>query len=94
MQRDSIPHVSPREKLLLRRFAAGMTDSQIASELGDRLSRIAAQRQRLAEKFDIRTPKKFATVAHELARHPSWKAFERQRRRKRWNGTPKEQSIF
>ena len=71
MQRDSIPHVSPREKLLLRRFAAGMTDSQIAGELGDRLSRIDAQRQRLAEKFDIRTPEKFATVANELAHWPS-----------------------
>jgi hypothetical protein len=48
-----------------------MTDSQIAGELGDRLSRIAAQRQRLAEKFDIRTPEKFATVANELAHWPS-----------------------
>ena len=83
MQRDSIPYVSPREKLLLRRFAAGMTDSQIAGELGDRLSRIAAQRQRLAEKFDIRTPEKFATVAKELARYSTWKAFERPRRLKR-----------
>ena len=82
MQRDSIPYVSPREKLLLRRFAAGMTDSQIASELGDRLSRIAAQRQRLAEKFDIRTPKKFATVANELARYPSWNVFEHARRQR------------
>ena len=71
MQRDSIPYVSPREKLLLRRFAAGMTDSQIAGELGDRLSRIAAQRQRLAEKFDTSTPEQLATVANELARHPS-----------------------
>ena len=83
MQRDSIPYVSPREKLLLRRFAAGMTDSQIAGELGDRLSRIAAQRQRLAEKFDIRTPEKFATVANELARHPSWNAFDHERPNRR-----------
>jgi hypothetical protein len=48
-----------------------LTDSQIASELRDRLGRIAAQRQRLAEKFDISTPEQLATVANELARHPS-----------------------
>ena len=82
MQRDSIPYVSPREKLLLRRFAAGMTDSQIGGELGDRLSRIAAQRQRLAEKFDIRTTEKFATVANELARHHSWDLQARYHRRR------------
>ena len=67
MQRDSIPYASPREKLLLRRFAAGMTDSQVAIELGDRPSRIASQRQRLAEKFDIRTPEQLATVTNEPA---------------------------
>jgi hypothetical protein len=48
-----------------------LTDSQIASELRDRLGRIAAQRQRLAEKFDTSTPEQLATVANELARHPS-----------------------
>src|SRR5262245_43307045 len=31
----NIPHVSTREKKLLRRFAAGKTDSEIAKELGD-----------------------------------------------------------
>ena len=88
MQRDSIPYASPREKLLLRRFAAGMTDSQVASELGDRPSRIAVQRQRLAEKFDIRTPEQLATVTNELARHFSWNAVEHgrtlERGGKRW----------
>jgi hypothetical protein len=44
-----------------------MTDSQVASELGDRPSRIASQRQRLAEKFDIRTPEQLATVTNEPA---------------------------
>ena len=58
-------------KSSLRRFATGLTDSQIASELRDRLGRIAAQRQRLAEKFDTSTPEQLATVANELARHPS-----------------------
>jgi DNA-binding CsgD family transcriptional regulator len=76
-------YVSPREKLLLRRFAAGMTDSEIAGEFRDRPSRIAAQRQRLAEKFDIRTTEQFATVADEPARHPSWNAFKETRSRRR-----------
>jgi hypothetical protein len=65
-----------------------MTDSQIANELGDKPNRIAAQRQRLAEKFDIRTPEQLATVANELAPHFSWNAVEHgrtlERRGKRW----------
>ena len=80
MQRVSVPSVSPREKLLLRRFAAGRTDSEIASELRDRPGRIAAQRQRLAEKFDICTPEQLATVANELARRHSWNAYQHARR--------------
>ena len=83
MEEDSIPYVSPREKLLLRRFAAGRTDSEIASELRDRPGRIAAQRQRLAEKFDIRTPEQLATVANEIAGHPAWNAFKDTRRHRR-----------
>jgi len=62
-----------------------MTDSEIASETRDRPGRIAAQRQRLAEKFDISMPEQLATVANELARHPSWGAYEpihAQRRRR------------
>jgi hypothetical protein len=65
MQGDSIPSVSPREKLLLRRFAAGRTDSEIASELRDRPGR---------------TPEQLATVANELARHHSWNAYQHARR--------------
>ena len=60
-----------------------MTDSQVASELGDRPSRIASQRQRLAEKFDIRTPEQLATVANEIAGHPAWNAFKDTRRHRR-----------
>jgi DNA-binding CsgD family transcriptional regulator len=66
-------YVSPREKLLLRRFAAGLTDNRIAKELGDKASRIGVQRQRLAEKYDIRTPEQLSAVANELAHHPRWK---------------------
>ena len=64
----NIPYVSPREKKLLRRFAAGKTDTQIAVELGDTESRVAAQRRRLAEKFQIDTHEQFVAVANKLAR--------------------------
>jgi DNA-binding CsgD family transcriptional regulator len=69
----SIPLVSPREKKLLRRFAAGKTDAQIAIELGDIESRIAAQRQRLAEKLKIDTHEQLVAVADKLARISSAK---------------------
>jgi DNA-binding CsgD family transcriptional regulator len=62
----NIPHVSPREKKLLRRFAAGKTNAQIARELGDTESRIAVQRQRLAEKFQIDTHEQLVAVANKL----------------------------
>ena len=42
---------APERKKLLRRFAAGKTDREIAADLGDIESRIATQRQRLTEKF-------------------------------------------
>jgi DNA-binding CsgD family transcriptional regulator len=63
----NIPHVSPREKKLLRRFAAGKTDIEIARELGDTESRVA-QRQRLAEKFQIATHEQLVAIANKLAR--------------------------
>jgi DNA-binding CsgD family transcriptional regulator len=64
---SSIPYVSPREKLLLRRFTAGKTDIQIAIELHDRESRIAAQRQRLAKKFQIDTHEQLVAVSNKMA---------------------------
>ena len=70
---SNIPYVSPREKKLLRRFAAGKTDIEIAIELRDRESRIAAQRQRLADKFQIETHEQLLAVANKMAadgRHP------------------------
>ena len=69
----NVPHVSPREKRLLRRFAAGKTDAEIARELNDRESRIAVQRQRLAEKFQIDTHERFVEVANTLGRYPAGK---------------------
>jgi DNA-binding CsgD family transcriptional regulator len=54
-------------KKLLRRFAAGKTDIETAIELRDRESRIAAQRQRLADKFQIETHEQLLAVANKMA---------------------------
>ena len=67
----SIPHASPRERQLLRRFVAGKTDTETARELNDRESRIAAQRQRLAEKFQIYTHEQLVEFANKLDRYPT-----------------------
>jgi DNA-binding CsgD family transcriptional regulator len=69
----NIPYVSPQEKKLLRRFAAGKTDIQIARELYITESRIAAQRQRLAEKFQIHTHQQLAEFVGKLNRYPAAK---------------------
>ena len=68
-----MPYVSPREKKLLRRFAAGKTDTEIARELSDTESRIAAQRQRLTEKYQIETHEQLVSIASKLARFPGAK---------------------
>jgi DNA-binding CsgD family transcriptional regulator len=70
VEMNSFPYVSPREKLLLRRFAAGKTDREIAADLGDTENRIVAQRQRLAEKFEARTHEQLVALASQLARWP------------------------
>jgi DNA-binding CsgD family transcriptional regulator len=41
--------LTPREKQLLRRLAAGKTDAQIAERIGGRVKRISEQRARLVE---------------------------------------------
>jgi DNA-binding CsgD family transcriptional regulator len=66
----SIPYVSPREKKLLRRLAAGKTDIEIAIELRDRENRVAAQRQRLTEKYQIHTHDQLVAIADKLAPFP------------------------
>ena len=63
-------YVSPREKQLLRRFASGKTDRQIAKELGDTESGIAVQRMRIAEKFCIHTDEQFSAIASQFAKWP------------------------
>ena len=66
MTSESI-YLSARDKQLLRRFAAGKTDAKIATELGDRESRIAAQRKRLGQKLQIRSDQQLSMLANELA---------------------------
>ena len=61
------PYASPRDKQLLRRFAAGKTDGQIARELGGTITSIAAQRQRVAQKFNIQTDDQLRELASQIA---------------------------
>jgi DNA-binding CsgD family transcriptional regulator len=70
MTNESILYLSSREKQLLRRFARGKTDATIAMELGDKESRIAAQRKRLIEKLKIRSDDQLSMVANKLASWP------------------------
>ena len=64
-------YLSPREKLLLRRFAHGKTDATIATELGDRESRISAQRKRLLKKLEIGSDEQLLIVANRVASWPA-----------------------
>lgn len=59
--------LSPQRKKLLRRFAKGMTDEQIAKEFGCRADLIAAQRQIIVEKLEIRSHAQLAAAAHQFA---------------------------
>jgi len=65
--------LTPREKQLLRRLAAGKTDAQIAERLGGSLKQIAEQRARLLEKLGISTPAEVADAAERLATWYSYK---------------------
>jgi len=62
--------ISPRDKLLLRRFADGKSDKQIATDLGSTEDGIAAQRRRIAIKFGIQTSEQLREVANRLASWP------------------------
>ena len=58
----------PREKALAA-LCGRKTDIEIAKELGDTENRVAAQRQRLAEKFQIDTYERLVEVANTLGRY-------------------------
>jgi len=62
--------LSSREKQLLRRFAQGKTDRQIAVNIGGTERRISAQRERLLQKLHIQTAAQLVSAATSLARWP------------------------
>ena len=62
--------LSRQQKKLLRRFARGKTDEQIAREFGCHADLIAAQRQTLMEKLEIRSQAQLAAAARQFANWP------------------------
>jgi DNA-binding CsgD family transcriptional regulator len=69
MRRPFDTLLTPREKRLLRRFAQGRTDKSIAGEFCEPVDRIAAQRERILEKFQIQSPDQLGEIAVRFA---SW----------------------
>jgi DNA-binding CsgD family transcriptional regulator len=65
--------LSPREKQLLRRIAAGKTDAQIAVRLGGDAEQISQQRARLLAKLGISTAAEIAAAAERLAHSPTYR---------------------
>lgn len=61
--------LSPREKQLLRRIAAGKTDAEIAGRFGGGVKRVAEQRARLLRKLGLSDPAEIVEAAERLA---SW----------------------
>ena len=59
--------LSPREKQLLRRFAAGKTDEQIASKIGGTAKQVAEPRARLLAKLEIKSEAEIAQAAKRFA---------------------------
>jgi DNA-binding NarL/FixJ family response regulator len=59
MTNYSFLYLSPRKKQLLRRFGRGKTDATIAMELGDRESRVAAQRNGSSKNLQFGRTKSF-----------------------------------
>jgi DNA-binding CsgD family transcriptional regulator len=65
--------LSPREKRLLRRFAAGKTDKEIAGHLGGTAEQVSAQRARLLSKLQISSKTEIAEAAKRLAALATYK---------------------
>jgi DNA-binding CsgD family transcriptional regulator len=72
--------LSPQQKKLLRRFAKGKTDDRIAMEFGCRADLIAAQRQRIMEKLEIRSQAQVVAAARQFASWHSAKASAKLRK--------------
>ena len=65
--------LSPREKLLLRRLAAGKTGAEIAVGLGGNAEQISQQRMRLLERLGISSSVEIAEAAERLAHLPTYR---------------------
>jgi len=59
--------LTARERQLLRRFAAGKTDKEIALHLGGTAEQISAQRARLLSRLKISSETEIAEAARRLA---------------------------
>jgi DNA-binding CsgD family transcriptional regulator len=74
LDQQSLPperrELSPQQKKLLRRFAQGKTDEKIAEEFGCRAHLVAAQRQTIMEKLEIRSQAQLAAAARQFASWP------------------------
>ncbi|MBR1274739.1 hypothetical protein JQ624_08625 [Bradyrhizobium sp. AUGA SZCCT0283] len=55
---------------MLRRFAQGKSDTQIAQEIGGTLRQVAGRRQALIRKLRIQSDRQLTTAADELAPWP------------------------
>ena len=62
--------LSSQQKKLLTRFARGKTDEKIAREFGCHADLIAAQRQKIMEKLEIRSQAQLAAAARQFAGWP------------------------
>ena len=62
--------LSRHQKKLLVRFAKRKTDEQIAKEFGCHADLIAAQRQTMTEKLEIRSQAQLAAAARQFANWP------------------------
>ncbi|MCP1765510.1 MULTISPECIES: LuxR C-terminal-related transcriptional regulator [Bradyrhizobium] len=65
--------LSPREKRLLRRLAAGKTDAQIAERLGGTAKQVSEQRARLLARLQINSPDEIADAAERWASWPGYR---------------------
>ncbi|WP_461321445.1 LuxR C-terminal-related transcriptional regulator [Bradyrhizobium barranii] len=59
--------LSPREKRLLRRLAAGKTDAEIAERLGGTAKQVPEQKARLLARWQIKSPDEIAYAAERWA---------------------------
>jgi DNA-binding CsgD family transcriptional regulator len=65
--------LSPQQQKLLRRFAQGKTDEEIARKLRCPAHLIKAQRQMLVERFQVKSQADLAAAARQFASWPKLK---------------------